>query len=61
METEPRLPVLLMKYYADRNGIALTVTRSGERDTIIKFSCPIAAMGPNASQRAVEPGRPADS
>jgi signal transduction histidine kinase len=43
MNTESRLPNLLMRYYADRNGIALNVTRSGERDTIIRFSCPIAA------------------
>jgi signal transduction histidine kinase len=43
MNTESRLPDLLMHYYADRNGIALNVTRSGERDTIIRFSCPIAA------------------
>jgi signal transduction histidine kinase len=61
METESRLPALLMNYYANRNGIALTVRHSGERDTIITFSCPIAAIDSNASQRGVEPGRPADS
>jgi signal transduction histidine kinase len=43
INTESRLPDLLMHYYANRKGIALTVTRSGERDTIIRFSCPIAA------------------
>jgi signal transduction histidine kinase len=42
MNTEARLPNLLMRYYANRSGIALNVTRSGERDTIIRFSCPIA-------------------
>src|SRR5258708_3708452 len=41
MKTESRLPVLLMNYYAGRNGISLTVNRSGERDTIIRFSCPV--------------------
>jgi signal transduction histidine kinase len=61
METASRLPALLMNYYATCNGIALTVNRSGERDTIIKFSCPISAIDSNASQRAVEPGRTADS
>jgi signal transduction histidine kinase len=43
MNTESRLPDLLMNYYANRNGITLSVNRSGERDTIIRFSCPIAA------------------
>ena len=43
MNVESRFPALLMNYYANRNGIALTVNRSGERDTIIRFSCPIAA------------------
>jgi signal transduction histidine kinase len=48
MKTESRLAVLLMNYYASRNGMSLTVNRSNERDTIIRFSCP-------------EPGRHGDS
>lgn len=39
LDTEARFPALLASYYASRNGIALTVNRSGEKDTIVKFSC----------------------
>ncbi len=46
LEQEPRFPALLMTYYAHRNGVALTVNRVDERDTIIKFSCP--TTGPDA-------------
>lgn len=39
-EEESRLPVLLMSYYTTRNGVALAVNHSGEKDTIVNFSCP---------------------
>lgn len=38
-EEERRLPVLLMSYYTSRNDITLAVNRSGEKDTIVNFSC----------------------
>ena len=38
-ETEKRFPALLANYYGNRNGVLLTVTRAGERDTIVKLSC----------------------
>ena len=41
-ESESRFPALFMRYFARRNDITLATTQA-EKDTIIRFSCAIAA------------------
>ena len=40
-ESESRFAALFMRYYARRHDIALSLSASGEKGTIIRFSCPI--------------------
>ena len=39
-DVQSSLSALLMNFYASRNNISLTVTGSGDNDTIVRFSCP---------------------
>jgi signal transduction histidine kinase len=41
-DAQSSVAALLMNFYATRSDVALTVTRSGENDTIVRFSCPAA-------------------
>lgn len=40
VESKSRFPALLLSYYGNRDNINLIVNRAGEKDTIIRFSCP---------------------
>lgn len=42
-EADSSFSALLMSYYAARNQVSLAVTRSGERDTIVRFTCSASA------------------
>ena len=39
LQAQTSFPVLRMNYYAARQDVGVTVNRSGENDTIIKFTC----------------------
>ena len=41
-EAQSSFPALRMNYYAARNDITVSVNRSGENDTIVRFTCPAA-------------------
>jgi signal transduction histidine kinase len=42
-DAQSSFPALLMNYYTNRGKVLLTVLPSGEKDTIVRFSCPVAA------------------